>query len=66
VENLKRNLLLYTNKDLEIPAILVINMADRMEHKGITLNIPYLEEHLKTKIVLISSRKGFGIDELKN
>ena len=66
VENLKRNLLLFTQiKDLEIPTILVINMADRMAHKGITLNIPYLEEHLKTKIALISSRKGFGIDELK-
>ncbi len=67
VENLKRNLLLYTQiKDLEIPTILVINMADRMEHKGISLNIPYLEEHLKTKIALISSRKGHGIEELKN
>jgi ferrous iron transport protein B len=66
VENLKRNLLLFTQiKDLEIPTILVINMADRMEHKGITLDIPYLEEHLKTKIALISSRKGFGIEELK-
>lgn len=67
VENLKRNLLLYTQiKDLEIPTILVINMADRMESKGITLDIPYLEEHLKTKIALISSRKGQGIEELKN
>ncbi|PKH66851.1 ferrous iron transport protein B [Flavobacterium sp. ALD4] len=67
VENLKRNLLLFTQiKDLEIPTILVINMADRMEYKGITLNIPYLEEHLKTKIALISSRKGYGIDELKD
>jgi ferrous iron transport protein B len=44
VENLKRNLLLFTQiKDLEIPTILVINMADRMEYKGITLDIPYLE-----------------------
>ena len=67
VENLKRNLLLFTQiKDLEIPTILVINMADRMKHKGISLNIPYLESQLKTKIALISSRKGFGIDELKN
>ena len=67
VENLKRNLLLFTQiKDLEIPTILVINMADRMEYKGISLNIPYLEEHLKTKIALVSSRKGKGIDELKN
>ncbi|MDG2431904.1 ferrous iron transport protein B [Flavobacterium sp.] len=66
VENLKRNLLLFTQiKDLEIPTILVINMADRMEHKGISLDIPYLEEQLKTKIALISSRKGFGIEELK-
>ncbi len=67
VENLKRNLLLFTQiKDLEIPTILVINMADRMEYKGISINIPYLEEHLKTKIALVSSRKGKGIDELKN
>ncbi|MES2575537.1 MAG: ferrous iron transport protein B [Bacteroidota bacterium] len=67
VENLKRNLLLYTQiKDLEIPTILVINMADRMERKGITLDIPYLEEKLKTKIALVSSRKGSGIEELKN
>ncbi|HMI08564.1 MAG TPA: ferrous iron transport protein B [Flavobacterium sp.] len=67
VENLKRNLLLFTQiKDLEIPTILVINMADRMEYKGITLDIPYLEEKFKTKIALISSRKGTGIEALKN
>jgi ferrous iron transport protein B len=66
VENLKRNLLLFTQiKDLEIPTILVINMADRMQHKGISLDIPFLEEKLKTKITLVSSRKGTGIDELK-
>ncbi|MBP6757712.1 MAG: ferrous iron transport protein B [Flavobacterium sp.] len=67
VENLKRNLLLFTQiKDLEIPTILVINMIDRMKLKGITLDIPYLESQLKTKIVLASSRKNIGIDELKN
>ena len=67
VENLKRNLLLFTQiKDLEIPTILVINMSDRMKFKGITLDIPYLEKALKTKIALISSRKNHGIDELKN
>jgi ferrous iron transport protein B len=67
VENLKRNLLLFTQiKDLEIPTILVINMIDRMKHKGISLDIPYLESQLKTKIVLVSSRKGTGIEALKN
>lgn len=66
VENLKRNLLLFTQiKDLEIPTILVVNMADRMERKGISLDIPYLEELLNTKIALVSSRKGIGIDALK-
>ena len=41
VENLKRNLLLFTQiKDLEIPTILVINMSDRMQLKGIELDIP--------------------------
>ncbi|MFP2997037.1 ferrous iron transport protein B [Spongiivirga sp. MCCC 1A20706] len=66
VENLKRNLLLFTQiKDLNIPTILVINMADRMKRKGISLNIKLLEEQLKTKIALISTRKSQGIDELK-
>ncbi len=66
VENLKRNLLLFTQiKDLEIPVILVINMADRMIYKGISLDIPFLEERLKTKIALVSTRKRKGIDELK-
>jgi ferrous iron transport protein B len=41
-------------------------MADRMKSKGISLNITHLEEQLKTKIVLVSTRKGYGIDELKN
>jgi ferrous iron transport protein B len=67
VENLKRNLLLFTQiKDLEIPTILVINMSDRMQYKGISLDIPYLESQLKTKIALVSSRKKEGIEELKN
>ncbi|MCK0115385.1 ferrous iron transport protein B [Gelidibacter sp. F63206] len=66
VENLKRNLLLFTQiKDLEIPSILVINMADRMRYKGISLDIPYLEKQLNTKIALVSTRKNYGIDELK-
>lgn len=66
VENLKRNLLLFTQiKDLEIPSILVINMADRMKPKGISFDLNYLEAQLKTKIVLVSSRKGIGIEELK-
>ncbi len=66
VENLKRNLLLFTQiKDLGIPTILAINMADQMDRKGITLDIPELEKRLDTKIVLMSARKKKGIDDLK-
>ncbi|PKP40391.1 MAG: ferrous iron transport protein B, partial [Bacteroidetes bacterium HGW-Bacteroidetes-13] len=66
VESLKRNLLLFTQiKDMGIPAILVINMADRMTRKGITLDVDLLEEKLKTKVVLVSTRKNTGIDRLK-
>ena len=36
VENLKRNLLLFSQiKDLEIPTVLAINMVDQMQKKGI-------------------------------
>ncbi|MBC7000677.1 ferrous iron transport protein B [Cytophaga sp. FL35] len=66
VENLKRNLLLFTQiKDLNIPTILVINMSDRMSRKGISIDIPLLEEKLNTKIALMSTRKGMGLDRLK-
>ena len=66
IENLKRNLLLFTQiKDLEIPTLLVINMSDRMKSKGISLDIPLLEEKLKTKIALISTREKKGIESLK-
>ena len=67
VEHLKRNLLLFTQiKDLEIPAILVINMADRMSYKGISLNLEHLEKQLKTRIAVVSTRKNQGIDHLKH
>lgn len=66
VENLKRNLLVFTQiKDLKIPTILVINMSDRMPKKGITLDISLLEEKLNTKIALVSTRKGTGIKRIR-
>ncbi len=66
VENFKRNLLLFTQvKDLGIPTLLVINMADQMKRKGITLDIPLLEEALDTKIAVVSTREKKGLEELK-
>jgi len=67
VENLKRNLLLFSQvKDLEIPTVLVINMADQMERKGISVNIDVLKEEIANEVVLVSVRKGEGITEIKN
>ena len=67
VENLKRNLLLFTQiKGLKIPSILVINMSDVMSRKGISLDVAILEAKLKTKIALVSTRKNKGVVELKS
>ena len=66
VENLKRNLLLFTQiKDLEIPTVLVINMSDQMQRKGIKIDIEKLEEKLITSVVLVSTRQNSGVEKLK-
>lgn len=66
-ENLKRNLLLFTQiQDMGIPTVLAINMADQMEKKGISIDVSGLEKDLQTKVVLISAKKNEGIKELKN
>ena len=66
VENLKRNLLLFTQiKDLEIPTVLVINMSDQMKRKGIKIDLEKLEQKLDTKVVFVSTRLNYGIYKLK-
>ena len=66
VENLKRNLLLFSQiKDLEIPTVLAINMVDQMTRKGISIDLTALKEELNTEVVLISARKNQGIEAVK-
>lgn len=66
-DNLKRNLLLFTQiQDLGVPTVLAINMADEMEKKGISIDIESLEKELQTRVLLISAKKGKGIKELKS
>ena len=68
IENLKRNLLLFSQiKDLEIPTVLAINMADQMKRKGITVDIKLLEKELGNEVVLLSIRKdsGKGVEDVK-
>ena len=67
VENLKRNLLLFTQvKDLEIPTLLVINMKDQLIKKGISLNIDELERRFNTKVLLVSARTKEGVLDVKD
>jgi len=67
IENLKRNLLLFSQiKDLRVPTILVINMADQMKRKGITLKLDLLQEELGNEVVLVSVRKNRGVESVKN
>jgi ferrous iron transport protein B len=66
VENLKRNLLLFSQiKDLEIPTVLAINMVDQMHRKGISIDLSLLKKELNTEVILISARKNEGIKEVK-
>ena len=68
VENLKRNLLLFSQvKDLEIPTVLAINMADQMKRKGITIDLKLLKKELGNEVVLLSVRKDpdLGVEEVK-
>lgn len=68
VENIKRNLLLFSQiKDLEIPTVLVINMADQMKRKGISINLQLLEEELGNEVLLVSIRKDkrAGVERVK-
>ena len=67
IENIKRNLLLFSQvKDLGIPTLLVINMVDVMEKRGIKLDIDLLKKELDAEVILVSARKRQGIDKIKN
>lgn len=66
VENLKRNLLLFSQiKDLELPVIVVINMSDRMKSEGISIDVPALQRCLSTQVILTSTRNKTGFEALK-
>ena len=66
VENLKRNLLLFSQvKDLEIPTVLVINMEDQLKRKGITIDLDALAKELGNEVILASARKDSNIQSVK-
>lgn len=65
VENLKKNLLLFTQiRDLNIPTYLIINMEDVMKKKNINIDIEKLSQEFNHKVILISTRNKTGINEI--
>lgn len=64
--NLERNLYLTTQlKEFNKPIILVLNMIDIIESRGIKIDTHKLEKELKVKIISMSASKGSGIDKVK-
>lgn len=64
--NLRRNLLLATQVlDLQMPAVLVLNMIDEAREQGIQIDINGLSETLGVEALPVDSRRGEGIEDLK-
>jgi ferrous iron transport protein B len=67
INNLERHLLLATQiHDLQIPMILALNMADTVENAEKEINAKILAEKFSSEAILISSKTGFNVDQLKN
>ena len=64
--SLERSLYLTTQiMELNTKVIVVINMEDRLEEKGIYIDTHKLSKEIGTDVLLVSAEKNTGIDELK-
>lgn len=63
---LEKHLLLFTQiKDLGLPIILGLNMADMAEERGRKVDTELLSEKIDTPVVILSSHSGEGFPELE-
>ncbi len=66
VTRLEKHLLLLTQlRDLGLPAILALNMADVAEKEGVEVDEQALSGKLEIPVIKLSGRTGFGIGALK-
>ena len=62
---LERSLYLTTQLlELDAHIIVVLNMADILDDRGITIDTKELSKSLGTPVILVSALKGTGVDEL--
>lgn len=65
--SIERSLYLTTQlMELDTKVIIALNMADRLEKKGIHIDKEKLAKKIGTDVVIISALKATGIEELKN
>jgi ferrous iron transport protein B len=66
ITKLDKHLLLFTQlRDLDLPMILVLNMADMVETSGLQVDVTELSRRLAVPVVSVSAREGRGVAELK-
>lgn len=66
VTKLEKHLLLFTQlRDLGLPVILVLNMADIADKEGLEVNTEFLAEKLKVPVVKVSARTKVGMEAIR-
>ncbi len=64
---LQHNMLLFSQlADLQVPMILAINFKDELANKGIHIDIRRLQDKIACPVLLLNSRTGDGIEQLKS
>lgn len=64
---LERNLYLAVQTlELGLPTVVVLNMADVLKTKGITINVDVLSAALGAPVVCTAANQGKGLDDLQN
>lgn len=67
VTKLEKHLLLLSQlNDLNIPLVLALNMADIAQQEGMLVDVEYLSYHLNMPVLMISTRTGEGLEQLKS
>lgn len=67
ITKLDKHLLLFSQlRDLDLPMILVLNMADLIEAEGLTVDVEQLSRRLAVPVITVSARENQGVDTLKN
>ena len=67
VTKLDKHLLLFTQlRDLDLPMILVLNMADLLDETGQQVDVAALGARLGVPVVAVSARENRGVAELKD